>query len=717
MVKDDDKSGTGAAPAGGEDSLPPPVRALSRLASPAASLPGVGRTYAERLKTLGINTVGDLLYHFPRKYLDRSNVTPVASVKTGQDVTVVGIVRDVESRRTRNGKSMLIVTVFDGTGYMAGVWFNQAYHAEKLPEGSQVAFSGKARFEYNRLQIVNPSYDVLSGPDGGEESQAEGIHTGRIIPVYPGTAGLTSATLRKLSSRALELSGDIADPLPESVRQAFELVGLSDSLNEIHFPSGADTLRKARFRALFDEVFYMQVGLALRKKRQVRESEGIAHPPPGELVGRFLASLPFALTPAQEGAWGDIAADMSRGVQMNRLLQGEVGSGKTVIAVLAMLHAVEGGFQAALMAPTEILAQQHADRLSEMLEGMPVRVELLTSATTRRAAGDVTSGRVDIAIGTHALITEALEFPRLGLVVVDEQHRFGLRQRMALAGKGASADVLHMSATPIPRTLALTLYGDLDVSVIDELPAGRKGVVTVVADESQRTGAFAMVKREVEMGRQAFVVCPLVEGSEKLEARAASEEARRLAAEFPGFSIGVLHGQMKSEEKRAAMGRFHSGETDILVSTVVVEVGVDVPNATVMVVENADRFGLAQLHQLRGRVGRGTERALCVLFADPSTDEAKARMEAIRKYDDGFALAEADLEIRGEGTLFGPRQSGLPDLKLVRLSRNFDLIRRAREAAFRLVDDDPLLAAGGNRLLRWEVNRRFAGSLDWLFRA
>lgn len=715
MAEADGKNDPGAAREGGTAPLPPPVAALSRLAAPVISLTGIGRAYAEKLKGLGINTIGDLLYHFPRKYLDRSNVTPISEVKTGQDVTVVGTVREVESRRTRNSKNMLIVTVFDGTGYMAGVWFNQAYHADRLTGGSQVAFSGKVRFEYKRLQIVNPSYDVLASPDAGADSPAEAIHTGRIIPVYPGTAGVTSAVLRRLSSRALDTLGEIADPLPEHVRREFDLAPLAGSLKEVHFPSGADALRKARYRALFDEIFYMQVGLALRKKRLEREASGIAHPPPGDLVAGFMGSLPFELTPAQRRAWSEIAADMSRGVPMNRLLQGEVGSGKTVVAVLALLHAVEGGFQAALMVPTEVLAQQHADRLSRMLSGTPVKVALLTGASGRGAAEEVTAGAVDIAIGTHALIQESLEFARLGLVVVDEQHRFGLRQRMALAEKAASPDVLHMSATPIPRTLALTLYGDLDVSVIDELPAGRKGVVTVVADESQRKGAFAMVKNEVEMGRQAFVVCPLVEGSEKLEARAATGEARRLAAEFPGFAVGILHGQMKSEDKRAAMERFQSGETDILVSTVVIEVGVDVANATVMIVENADRFGLAQLHQLRGRVGRGEARALCVLFAAPATDEAKARMEAIRKYDDGFALAEADLEIRGEGTLFGPRQSGLPDLKLARLSRDFGLIRRARGSAFRLVGEDPVLASGGNRLLRWEVNRRFAGSLEWLF--
>ncbi|MBU4302092.1 MAG: ATP-dependent DNA helicase RecG [Actinobacteria bacterium] len=700
---------------------------LSRLAAPVTALPGVGPAYARRLDQLDIKTVGDLLYHFPRRYLDRSNVTPIGSVKTGQDATVVGTVCDVESRRTRSRKNILVVSLFDGTGYLSGVWFNQEYHREQLKEGVETAFSGKVQFQYKRLQIVNPSYDVLGGGEEGEgqdgmgpegEDQGggpQGIHTGRIIPLYPGTAGVTSAALRKLVSRALDMVGGMADVLPEEVRRTFGLMPLTEALREIHFPGGEETLGKARYRALFDEIFIMQVGLALRKKRREREGGGISHGPPGELVGGFRRSLPFELTVVQEKAWGEIARDMSLAVPMNRLLQGEVGSGKTVVAVQALLLAVDGGYQGAIMAPTEILAHQHYRRIGEMLEGLPVRVGLLTAGTPAEDLRDIASGDVGVVVGTHALIQEGVSFDRLGVVVIDEQHRFGLRQRVTLAAKGSAPDVLHMSATPIPRTLSLTLYGDLDVSVMDELPAGRKGVVTVVADKSQRKGAFAMVGEEVRLGRQVFVICPLVEESEKLEARAAEKEAGRLAGEFPGYDIGLVHGQMKSEDKRRVMERFGAGEIDILISTVMVEVGIDVPNATAMIVEDADRFGLAQLHQLRGRIGRGSERAICVLFADPSTDEAKARMEAIQRYDDGFALAEADLRIRGEGSLFGIRQSGLPDLKLARLSRDFKLIRDARSVAFRLVDRDPVLSEGENVLLRWEANRRFGGTLEWLF--
>ena len=700
-------------------SVPSPEDKLSRLADPVTTLAGVGSTYARRLAQLDIKTVGHLLYHFPRRYLDRSSVTPIGSVKIGQDATVIGTVCDVNSRRTRSRKNILVVTLFDGTGYMSGVWFNQEYHRDRLKEGVEVSFSGKVQFQYKRLQMVNPSYDVLGGAEEGEDQGEgggpQGIHTGRIIPLYPGTAGITSAVLRKMVSSALDAVDGMADVLPEEVRQTFGLMTLTEALLEIHFPEGEETLKKARYRALFDEVFIMQVGLALRKKRREREGGGISHGSPGELVERFRRSLPFELTAAQEKAWGDITRDMLRAIPMNRLLQGEVGSGKTVVAVQALLLAVEGGHQGAIMAPTEVLAHQHYRRIGEMLEGLPVRVELITAGTPAEDLRDIASGDVDVVVGTHALIQEGVSFNRLAVVVIDEQQRFGLRQRVTLAAKGSAPDILHMSATPIPRTLSLTLYGDLDVSLIDELPAGRKGVVTVVADNSQRKGAYAMVGKEVRSGRQAFVICPLVEESDQLEVRAAEKEARRLAGVFPGLNIGLVHGQMKSMDKRMAMDRFSAGEIDILISTVMVEVGIDVPNATVMIVENADRFGLAQLHQLRGRIGRGSQRGICVLFADPSTDEAKARMEAIRRYDDGFELAEADLRIRGEGSLFGTRQSGLPDLKLARLSRDFKLIRNARSVAFRLVDRDPVLSEGENVLLRWEVNRRFGGTLDWLF--
>jgi ATP-dependent DNA helicase RecG len=701
--------------ADGKRAPSPAVEALNRFAAPVTMLPGVGPAGARRLEPLGIRTVADLLYHFPRRYLDRSNVTPIRDIKVGEEVTVVGRVSEAESRTTRSRKKMLVVTLFDGTGYLSGIWFNQDYHKDRLQPGTLAAFSGKVTFLYNMLQISNPAFDVLGTEES--DSRVEALHTGRIIPLYPATSGVTSAGLRKLVSRALETVAGLADPVPPDVVNRFSLMGLEEALRETHFPTGAEALKKSRYRLAFDEIFTMQVGLALIKKKRERENVGIAHVPTGGLTGPFLEALPFELTGSQKQAYSEIAADMERPVAMNRLLQGEVGSGKTVVAVLAMLLAVEGGRQAAIMAPTEILAHQHYRRIGEMLEGMPVRVELLTGAPGRQALEAVATGGVDIVIGTHALVSEQVAFKDMGLAIIDEQHRFGLAQRVELARKGRHPDVLHMSATPIPRTLSLTLFGDLDVSIIDELPAGRKGVVTHVAGPDEREGIFAMVGNEVAKGRQVFVICPIIEESPKLEARAAAEEAERIKVEFPRRTVELVHGQMKGQDKRDIMERFANGDIDILISTVMVEVGVDVPNATVMIVENADRFGLAQLHQLRGRIGRGTERAICVFFAQTTTEEGAARMEAIRRYDDGFALAEADLAIRGEGSLFGTRQSGLPDLKVARLSRNLDLIRKARAEAFRIVDADPLLSTPPSVLLRWETNRRFGGSLGWLFHA
>jgi ATP-dependent DNA helicase RecG len=693
----------------------PGVEALNRFAAPVTLLPGVGPAGARRLEPLGIRTIADLLFHFPRRYLDRSNVTPIRDIKTGEDVTVVGRVYDSESRTTRSRKKMLVVTLFDGTGYLSGIWFNQDYHKDKLQVGSLAAFSGKVTFQYNMLQMSNPSFDVLGTEES--DSRVEGLHTGRIIPLYPATAGVTSAGLRKLVSTALEAVKGLADPVPPDVVGKFGLMGLEDALRETHFPSGAEPLKKSRYRLAFDEIFTMQVGLALIKKRREREARGVENAGSGSLTDKFLAALPFELTGSQKNSWSEISADMGKPVQMNRLLQGEVGSGKTVVAVLALLKAVESGHQGAIMAPTEILAHQHYRRIGEMVGGLPVRIELLTGAPSRGALEAIASGEVDIAIGTHALVSGQVEFKDLGLAIIDEQHRFGLAQRVELARKGSDPDVLHMSATPIPRTLSLTLFGDLDVSIIDEIPAGRKGVVTHVAGQDEREGVFAMVGNEVAKGRQVFVVCPIIEESEKLEARAAAEEAERISKVFPDARVELVHGQMKGQDKREIMERFAEGEVDILISTVMVEVGVDVPNATVMIVENADRFGLAQLHQLRGRIGRGEERAICVFFADPTTAEGEARMEAIKRYEDGFALAEADLAIRGEGSLFGTRQSGLPDLKVARLSRNLDLIRKARAEAFSIVESDPTLAKREHVLLRWETNRRFAGSLAWLFHA
>ncbi|MDD5747985.1 MAG: ATP-dependent DNA helicase RecG [Actinomycetota bacterium] len=690
---------------------------LNVFSYPVRVLPGVGQALEQKLKGLGLSTIGELLFHFPRRYFDRSSITPIGQVKTGQEVTVLGKVRDLDSKVIRGRKNMLRVTIFDGTGYLEGVWFNQEYHKERLKTGTEVAFSGKVGYRFNSLQIVNPSYDILEYPsESGKGTAREAIHTGRIVPIYPETQGLTSAMLRRIVRVALDYLREERDYIPPSIRDEFELMPLLEALHEIHFPRGSETLKRARFRALFDEIFIMQVGLALIRKRREREGGGIQHKAEGNLPRRLIENLGMELTGAQKRALREIYRDMRKPYQMNRLLQGEVGSGKTLVSLLALLLSVESGFQGAIMAPTEILANQHYTRISKMLKGFRVKVALLTSASPESVLDGISDGSVDIVIGTHSLIQEKVSFSHLGLAVVDEQHRFGLEQRVALVSKGRRPDILYMSATPIPRTLALTLYGDLDVSVIDEIPSGMKGTDTVVARPGERKGAIALVGREVSAGRQAFVICPLIEESDTLEAKAASDEVERLRKELPESRIGLLHGQMKSAEKKAVMERFEARELDLLVSTSMLEVGIDVPNTTVMIIENADRFGLAQLHQLRGRVGRGDKRGVCILFADPKTEEAKERMEAIRKYSDGFSLAEADLRIRGEGSIFGTRQSGIPDLRLARLTRDFRLIEKARRAASKLVESDPELLSSENIPLRIETARRFSGTLSWLFK-
>ncbi len=687
------------------------------LSRPVSVVKGIGGNFQRRLISMGIETLEDIIYHFPRRYLDRSNIIPISQVRIGEEVTVVGSVRKVFEKRTSRNQHMLQVTLFDGTGYLYGVWFNQPFHADRLKIGSEVAFSGKAQYRYNQLQIVNPAYDIISDP---EEVGTQTIHTGRIIPLHPASQKVSAAMMRRLISSALEDYGDLPDPLPPQLVRRYRLPTHAEALREIHFPTGLSSLKKARKRMIYEELFILQAGLALRKKRIRQETAGKPHKPPGGKVKDFVACLPFRLTQAQEKALKEIVEDMARPYPMNRLLQGEVGSGKTLVALIALLLTVENGYQGAFMAPTEVLAEQHYRNISSMQrESRFARIALLTSATSeaqRRAIlEEVRNGDIDILVGTHALIQKEVEFRDLGLVVIDEQHRFGVRQRISLKEKGGYPHYLIMTATPIPRTLSLTLYGDLEVSVLDELPAGRAKTTTMICDTQHRELAYEMVRREVGKGRQVFVVCPLVEDSSKLEAKAAETELERLRKIFPELRIGLLHGQMKKAERDKVMEAFRKREMDILVSTTVIEVGIDIPNATVMIVENADRFGLSQLHQLRGRVGRGTEHSYCLLFTESETEESKKRMEAMEKIVDGFKLAEVDLEIRGEGALFSERQSGMPDLRISKLKRDYPLLMKAREDAFKVIEEDPHLEKGEHSLLLREIRRRFKNNLDWLF--
>ncbi len=689
------------------------------LREPVGAISGVGRTFLRHLHAMDIRSVEDILYHFPRRYLDRRKLSRIGDVRIGEEATVVGAVRKADINRISRSRSVLNVAIYDGSAYLYGAWFNQPYHADRLQPGTEVAFSGRVQYRYGRLQMVNPAYDILE--DAGEVG-TKTVHTGRIIPLHPATQKMSAAMLRRLIMRALDQYGDLPDHIPYGLRMRYGYPHRTQALREMHFPASRGRLNRARRRMAYDELLVMQTALALRRQRLRSETKGIIHASPGELVRAFVSSLPFRLTDAQIKAFEEIGRDMREPFPMNRLLQGEVGSGKTVVALLALLLAHEGGYQGAMMAPTEVLAEQHLLNITALLSGgLGLRVELLTSNTTAARRREILeaarNGSLDILVGTHALIQGDVEFRNLGVIVVDEQHRFGLRQRMLLKEKGAYPDTLIMTATPIPRTLSLTLYGDLEISVLDELPAGRAGTRTMVVGPDGRGEAYGLIRSEMDGGRQAFVVCPLVDASPAIEAKAAEKEARELSKVFPGASIGMLHGQMAKADKDAAMAAFRGGEVKLLVSTTVIEVGIDIPNATVMMVENADRFGLSQLHQLRGRVGRGEHPSHCVFIFDGDSEESQRRMRAISEIEDGFELAEADLEIRGEGSLFGTRQSGMPDLRVARLTRDFRLLKQARDDAFALVERDPHLRDPEHHLLCMEVANRFRDNLAWLFQA
>jgi len=696
------------------------------LGTPLAKAPGVSAALAKALEEgFGYHTARDLIEHYPRRYLTRGELTDLAHAKKGAEVTLVGTVRNLAKKMPRRNLRILEVRVADDSGAWVCTWFNQPWHAQKLTVGTVAAFSGKLAWKAGRLGMANPGYEVLREGDDPEGFANE------VIPVYPASKEISSGRLRRAVGALLDRFGDVPDFVPEPLRRTHGLPDRAAALEAIHRPADRKEATRARDRLVYDELFVLQVGLALRRRAQEAGQHGQALQTDGDLTKRLLASLPFQPTGAQSRVMSEIGADLSSSKPMHRLLQGEVGSGKTLIALWALLCAVQSGMQGAIMAPTEVLADQHGINLRGLLEplgeggglfGGP-RVEVLTAGVTgaarQRVLEGVAVGEVDLLVGTHALLSEGVEFRKLGVIVVDEQHRFGVHQRVRLREKGDSPHVLIMTATPIPRTLALTLYGDLEVSTLDELPPGRTPIAThVVADATLRDRAYQRVREEVAAGHQAYVVCALKDESDKVEVRSAKAEAERLRAEvFPDLRVGLVYGDMPAREKEATMDRFRAGEVDVLVSTTVIEVGVDVPNATVMLIEDADRFGLSQLHQLRGRVGRGRAPGLCILFADPLTDEGRARMDAIARTNDGFELANEDLRIRGEGTVFDARQSGLSDLKLARLIEDFDWVQRARRDAFALVDADPELSDPAHRRLRQEVLARLGdGRAEWLAR-
>jgi ATP-dependent DNA helicase RecG len=641
------------------------------LEAPVDTLPGVGPAVRRKLGRLGIATVGDLLAHRPRRYESAAEERTIATL-FGEDEAVLDVVVRRASGRRRGRLHILTAHVTDETGEIRATWFNQPWLESKLTPGTRVRMRGKQ----NRFGFQVSSFDL-----------GEAAETADFAPVYPSTADLAQKTLRTLTEAALVLARDMGEPLPAAIRSTDELPLRADALTALHRPRTEDDAERARRRLALDELLTLQ--LALRRRSRERE-ELVAEPLPAhaELAARYRDVLPFTLTDAQERAIAEIDADLGRSTPMQRLLQGDVGSGKTAVALYTLLRAVEAGRQGALMAPTETLAEQHFLTIERTCAELGVRVALLTSSLTareRRASHQlVASGDVGIAVGTHALIQRDVEFADLAVAVVDEQHRFGVEQRAALA-EGRSPHVLHMTATPIPRTLALTVYGDLAVSEISAPPANRKPIVTAWVTEERSSEAYSRLCAHLDNGRQAYVVCPLVDGSETRLARAAEDEAQRLRAnELRGYRVGCVHGRLKTADRRAVMAAFTAGELDVLVATTVIEVGVDVPNATIMIVQEADRFGLAQLHQLRGRVGRGAEQSYCLLVSrhpDELSETATERLEALTSTTDGFELAERDLEIRGEGQLVGARQSGLTDLRFTRLRADRDLLERAKELA------------------------------------
>jgi ATP-dependent DNA helicase RecG len=676
------------------------------LRQSVTSLRGVGPKIGEQLERLGATTIGELLYLFPRRYDDFTLMKPINRIKYGEQVTIIGTIWETRMRRVRD---QVIVTsiINDGTGSVQATWFNQKWLADKLKAGMQVVLSGKVEQFLGRPTFNNPEWEAL---------EWEPLRTRRIVPVYPLTQGLSSNKMRDLMRTAVEYwAPRVPDPVPFEILERRNLLSLHDAILQSHFPDSQESLHQARQRLVFDELFLMQLGM-MGLRQNWRSELGRAVPVDQEGLNRFIESLPFPLTGAQQRVIQEIAADMERDIPMNRLLQGDVGAGKTVVAAAAMVIAVQAGAQAAMMAPTEILAEQHYKGLSAILSQLGIEVRLLTGSTPaaerERIYAELAEGTAHVAVGTHALIQGKVNFKQLAVAVVDEQHRFGVDQRQALRDKGAMSEngqerhhphMLVMSATPIPRSLALALYGDLDISVLDEMPPGRQTIRTRWLRPRERERAYAFVRGQVEQGRQAFIICPLVEESDKIEAKAAVEEHERLQKEiFPDLRLGLLHGRMKGDEKESVMRAFYQNESNILVSTSVIEVGIDVPNSTVMLIEGANRFGLAQLHQFRGRVGRGEHQSYCILISDTTTADAEERLQALEQTNDGFLLAEKDLELRGPGEFFGRRQSGLPELRLASLM-DMPMLQLAREEAQALFAQDPMLEQPKHKLLHDRV--------------
>lgn len=687
-------------------SVPPKYSSLSEasLESPVTAIKGISTIYSEKLARLDVKTIRDMLFLFPHRHLDYSRLKTISQLSEGQEETIIANIW--EARKVNiGGRPSTEATLGDSTGNIRAVWFNNPYLARQLAGCSQIVLSGRVRFFNGRPVYESPDWEAL---DANEEL----VHAGRLVPVYPLTKGLYQRSLRKtLKSVVDQFSNRLVEFLPEDITTRNRMLSFGEAVRHAHFPDTLELKDRARVRLAFNELFLLQLGvLQKRKQWQVIKTRPIVTD--SNLLSYFTSSLPFTLTSSQKRVVDEILGDMAKNTPMSRLLQGEVGSGKTIVALAALLMTVAAGRQAALMAPTEILAQQHYKAISDLLEkvfgastqngasktfeiksGQSIVLTLLTSdikaSAKRNIKENIADGQINIVVGTHAIIQSEVAFRDLGFLVIDEQHRFGVLQRQALRKKGENPHVLVMTATPIPRTLALTLYGDLDLSVIDELPPGRQIIKTRWLKPAETYKAYNFIRKQVDEGRQVFIICPLVEESDSLQAKAAIQEYERFKSEvFPNLRLGLLHGRMKASEKEQIMKEFYSGLLDILVATPVVEVGIDVPNATVILIQSANRFGLSQLHQFRGRVGRGEHQSYCMLLSESTTEIGAERLKAIEELHDGFKLAEKDLELRGPGEFFGTRQSGIPDLKMAQLS-DVGLLELARHEAIELFKQDP----------------------------
>lgn len=675
------------------------------LNKPIQYLKGIGESRAKLFQRLNLFTVEDILTHFPREYEDRSNLKKIAELEDSEECAFEGIIMSkVSESRPRKGLSIYKIYIKDESGTIIASWFNQSYIKNVFNVGESYVFYGRISRKYRSLEVQSPVYEKVD--------EKEMKNTCRIIPVYSSTMNLSQNLIRAAISNALKLiAGNMEEILPERIRNRYKLAEINYSMENIHFPKSESDFNNARKRLVFEELFLLQMGLLNIKNSFNKENKGISFKKI-EDVSDFINELPFQLTNAQKKVFMEVEENMESHSVMNRLVQGDVGSGKTMISVLALYKAVKSGFQGALMVPTEILAVQHHITFLELFERTGIRISLLVGSQTKKQKEEILeglkTGAIDILIGTHALIEEKVIFDKLGLVITDEQHRFGVRQRGILSQKGNNPDVLVMTATPIPRTLALILYGDLDISIIDELPPGRKPIETYAVDESKRERINTFIRKKVAEGRQVYIVCPLVEDSDTIEAKSAMELSDRIAKkDFYDLKVGLIHGKMKSKDKEAVMKNFVDGEISILVSTTVIEVGVNVPNSTIMVIENAERFGLAQLHQLRGRVGRGREQSFCILYNNSKAKIAEERMKIMQKTNDGFIISEKDLELRGPGEFFGTRQHGIPDLKIANLFKDIEILKLAQEAAIELLKNDRYLSKDENLRLKHKVLEKF----------